>query len=298
VQAWGRQAAAYRPTSKCTPPPTTTTTTQVPILYGIDSVHGANYVSTATMFPHPINVAASFNRTVAGTVGAVAAKDSRSAGLHWMFAPVLGISTNPEWGRTYETLGEDPFLASEMGVAFICAAQGGCPARQLSQATSAAACMKHFIGYPATRSGQDRTPAWVPWRHLLQYYAPPFWSAVARANVSSAMESYSEVDGVPMASSNAHLVVLLRQMMNFTGLLVTDWAEIENQWSWHHVSASPVDAVARSIARTSIDMSMASGQAQAGGGGLQTDPHTPHTRTRLPPCARRCPPTPPSPPSC
>lgn len=154
----------------------------------------------------------------------------------------------------YETLGEDPFLASQMARNVICGQQG-CP-RTLADPTKVAACMKHYIGYPNPRSGHDRTPAWLPFRHLLNYYAPAFQAAID-ADVATAMESYSEVDGVPMASSNFYLQQLLREQMGFTnGFMVTDYAEIENQYTWHHVADSQEDAVFRSISRTSIDMSM------------------------------------------
>ena len=226
----------------------------IPIIYGLDSVHGANYVYNATLFPQPLAVAATFNRTAAGVMAATGAKDTRAADIPWGFAPILGLMSNPIWPRCYETLGEDPFLASELATALVCGAQGGCP-RALASPTAVAATAKHFFGYPNPRSGQDRTPAWIPWRHLQNYYRPAFQAAF-EADVATTMESYSEVDGVPMASSGFYLNTVLRGMMGFEGMLVTDWAEIENLNSWHHVAPTTAAAVQLSMSRTTIDMSM------------------------------------------
>ena len=123
--------------------------TQIPIIYGLDSVHGANYVYGATIFPQSIAIAATFNRSAAFTMASVGAKDTRAAGVPWAFAPILGLMSNPEWPRCYETLGEDPYLASEMATELICGAQG-CP-RSLKNAAKVATTAKHFIGYSNPR---------------------------------------------------------------------------------------------------------------------------------------------------
>jgi beta-glucosidase len=246
VSAWQAMQTAIQAVA-------TTHGSKLPIVYGLDSVHGANYVYNSSIWPQPLAVAATFNRSVAGAMAATAAKDTRASDIPWIFAPILGVMSHHEWPRCYETFGECPYLASELATASICGAQG-CPAN-LSSPLTAAATMKHFIGYPYPRSGQDRTPAWIPYRHLLNYYLPPFQAAVD-AGVATTMESYSETEGVPMASSALFLSDLLRGQMNFSGVLVTDWAEIENQYDFHHVASSPLDAVYRSINRTSIDMSM------------------------------------------
>ena len=113
---------------------------QLPVLYGVDSVHGANYVGGATLFPQQINGAASFNRELVERMGAITAKDTRAVGAPWTFAPILDLATHPAWPRMYETFGEDPYLVSEMGVAIIKGYQGF-PA-DLTNPTKVAACMK------------------------------------------------------------------------------------------------------------------------------------------------------------
>lgn len=122
---------------------------KIPIIYGLDSVHGANYVYGAALFPQSLSVAATFNRSAAYLMAATSAKDTRAAQIPWAFAPILGLMSNPIWPRCYETLGEDPYLASEMATQLICGAQG-CP-RTLSDPTKVAATAKHFFGYPNPR---------------------------------------------------------------------------------------------------------------------------------------------------
>lgn len=225
----------------------------VPIMYGLDSIHGATYVRDAALFPAAINLAATFDEQLAYQQGQITAKDTRAAGVPWIFAPVLGLGLQPLWARFPETLGEDPHTAAVLGAAVIKGLQavpgdGGWP-RQ------AAACMKHFIAYSLPTNGHDRAPVQLPDRVLKQLYLPSFQAAVD-AGVLTAMESYNEVGGVPMASSSEYLRHLLRGAMGFTGMLVTDYAEIENLHSFHRVAASVQDAVALAMQQTSIDMSM------------------------------------------
>jgi len=229
-----------------------------PTLFGLDSVHGANYVWGAALPPAPINQGATFDPEAARAAGALAAKDTRAAGIPWLFAPILGIGVEPRWSRHYETYGECPHLVSAMGAAAVEGIQadtndGGVPRR-------AAASAKHFIGYSAPTGGLDRAPSLIPPRMLKQLYLPPFRAALhSESNPTGAltvMENYIELDGVPMASSSEHLTDLLRDELGFDGVLVTDYKEIENLHSWHHVAATESDAVAIAMTDTSIDMSM------------------------------------------
>ena len=201
-----------------------------PLAVGVDSIHGANYVHEATLFPQQLGLAATFDVSLARRMGVVTGKDTRAAGLHWMFSPVLGLGVNPLWSRLYETFGEDPLLASQMGAAMIGGLQAAPEERGLLRA---AATMKHFIGYSAPRIGEDRDGSWLPTRVLLEYFVPPFEAAV-KAGVASAMESYGEVNGEPVAASSRLLKGLLRRRLNFSGLLVTDWAETDNP---HYIHA-------------------------------------------------------------
>jgi beta-glucosidase len=226
---------------------------KIPIIYGIDTIHGANYVYNATLFPQALGLAATFNIEFAYLQGQISAKDSRAAALPWIFAPVLGLALQPSWARFEETFGEDPYLVSQMGSNIIKGIQddandGGIPSR-------AAACMKHFIAYSNPVDGKDRSPVQLSDRYLRQLYMPSFQAAID-AGVMTAMESYQEVGGVPMSSSHEYLTKLLRDEMNFMGVLVTDYQEIENLYNWHMVAESANDAVEMSISQTTIDMSM------------------------------------------
>lgn len=229
------------------------TPAKIPLIYGIDSIHGATFVKEAALFPQSIAMAATFDDSFAYTMGSVTSKDTRAGAMPWIFAPVLGLGLQPLWARFPETFGEDPYLVSRMGVAAILGMQdivkdGGIPTRT-------AACMKHFIAYSDPINGHDRSPVLLPDRSLRQLYIPAFKAAVD-AGVMSAMESYNEIGGEPMVSSNTYLQTLLRQELNFSGMMVTDYAEIENLHNWHKVSASQLDAVNTAISETSIDMSM------------------------------------------
>ena len=225
-----------------------------PIMYGLDSIHGATYVYGAAMFPQAINIGASFNPQLAYDSGLITGKDTRAAGVPWIFSPVLGLALQPLWARFGETFGEDPYLAAQMGSMLIQGLQSedngyeGFPPR-------GGACMKHFIGYSEPNNGHDRSPVTMADRLMRQLFLPSFKAAVD-AGVMSAMESYNSLGGVPMVTSTEYLTNLLRFEMNFTGPLVTDYTEIENLHTFHKVSATEGDAVELAISETTIDMSM------------------------------------------
>ena len=232
---------------------------KIPILFGLDSVHGANYIYNATLFPQQIGMAATFRMQNAWNAGRVAAIETRAAGIPWLFSPILGIAVQPTWARVYETFGEDPLLASIMGRAIISGIQSPAPKEMnLPIGTQmAAACMKHFVGYTNLRTGHDRTPVWIPNNVLLQYFVPPFEAGVD-AGVLSVMENYIELNGRPVVASKLVLQSLLRDYLKFKGLLVTDYNEMMNLVDFHHAASTYEDAVYQSINLTSIDMSMIS----------------------------------------
>ncbi|RHY86411.1 hypothetical protein DYB26_008959, partial [Aphanomyces astaci] len=219
----------------------------VPAIYGIDTIHGANYVRDAVLFPQPLAAASSFNLDVAYRMGEVSAKDSLAAGLPWIFSPVLGLAMQPKWARNYETFGEDPHTVSAFGVALI---QG------LQANNRTAACMKHFIGYSNPTSGNDRADSVISDFELVNYYAPSFLAAVHQGRVKSAMETYSSVNGEPVIASHKLLVELLRNDMGFHGLLVSDDDEVYRLVSEHHVAANETDALLMVFNQTSLDMNM------------------------------------------
>jgi beta-glucosidase len=244
-----------------------------PVIYGLDSVHGANYVHGATLTPQPINIAASFNTSVAYRAGIIASRDTRAAGITWLFSPLLGIALQPFWSRVYETFGEDPHLVGNMALAMIQGIQlqgEGNPSR-------AAACAKHYIGYSAPQHGHDRAPSWIPKRHLYQYFVPP-WRAVAK-EVKTIMEDYTEFDGVPVVANREALNRLLRFQLGFRGMVVTDYSEIWNLKDWHHIVSSREEAVAYYLQEGSVDMSMIPFDAEQFAGAVRNSVQTKQVST-------------------
>jgi beta-glucosidase len=222
----------------------------IPIIYGIDTIHGANYVLGATIFPHEIGMAATRNVELMGKVGEIAALETRAAGIPWNFAPVLDLARQPMWPRVFETFGEDPYVASTMGAAYIHGQQGD----DLSAAVKVAVCMKHYLGYSFPWSGNDRTPAYIPDRQLREWFLKPFAAAV-KAGAVTCMVNSSEINGIPVHSSKFYLTDLLRGELGFNGFVVSDWADIENLYTREMVAKDRREAVKMAV-MAGIDMSM------------------------------------------
>ena len=222
----------------------------IPILYGIDSIHGANYVLGATIFPQNIAMAAAGNVALVEKAAEITAMETRAVGIPWNFNPVLDLARQPMWPRVFETFGEDAYMASVMGAAYIRAQQGD----DLSRSDKVATCMKHYLGYSLPRSGRDRTPAYIPERELRQHYLKPFAAAV-RAGTVTCMVNSSEINGVPVHSSDFYLTELLRGELGFDGFVVSDWADIENLYTREKVAKDRREAVKMAV-MAGIDMSM------------------------------------------
>lgn len=219
---------------------------KIPVLFGVDSVHGAVFVKNAVLFSQQINAGATFNEKLSSEMGRVTGKDTVAAGIPWIFAPMLGISTVKKWPRVYGTFGEDPYLVTKMGTAMI---------RGMQSNKNVAACMKHFVGYSNPLSGNDRDNVVLSDMELLNYYVPSFMAA-AREGVLSIMEAYNSLNGDPIVRSNKLLRKLLRHDMGYKGMLVTDWAEIILMVEEHHVAKTQLEAVRQTLTRGSVDMSM------------------------------------------
>ncbi|RLN90867.1 hypothetical protein BBJ28_00024058, partial [Nothophytophthora sp. Chile5] len=218
----------------------------IPMVYGLDSVHGANYVLNATIFGAQINGGATFNPDLVYEMGRIAGQDTRAAGIPWVFGPILEISQNPLWPRTFETFGEDPYLVTVMADAIV---------RGLQSENQTAACMKHFVGYSKTPTGHDQDGATISDFDLLNYFLPPFKAAMD-AGAMSTMENYISVNGVPTIANHKILETLLREDMAFDGLAVSDFGEIGSMNSFHRVARDANEAVRFSYTRTGIDMAM------------------------------------------
>jgi len=223
---------------------------KVPVLYGIDAIHGVNYTLGSTLFPQEIAMAATFNPELARRAGEITAYEVRASYIPWNFSPVLDLGKNPVWPRIYETFGEDPLLASKMGKAMIQGYQGS----DIGGKYNVAACMKHFLGYSAPLSGKDRTPAWIPDRYMREYFLPSFTEAV-KTGARTVMINSSEINGVPVHASHYLLTDLLRNELHFTGVAVSDWQDIQFLHSRHHVAATDKDAVMLAV-NAGVDMSM------------------------------------------
>jgi beta-glucosidase len=217
----------------------------IPVLYGIDNVHGANYVVGGTIFPHGIGIGATFDRALAERAAEVAAAETAAAGLPWNFTPVLDVGRQPMWPRFYETFGEDPTLAAALGVAAI---------RGMQASGLVAATMKHYLGYGGPLSGRDRTPIEGSMRVVRERYLPPFAAAVD-AGALTLMVNSGEIDGEPVHASRYWLTDVLRGELGFEGVVVTDWEDVIFLQTRHRVAATLKDAV-RLAVEAGIDISM------------------------------------------
>ena len=225
---------------------------KIPLVYGVDAIHGANYTNKATLFPQQIGQAATFNRALVRRAGEITAYETRAASLPWTFSPVLDLGIDVRWPRLWETFGEDPYLASALGVEMTKGYQGNDP--QSIGKYNVMACAKHFLGYSAPVSGKDRTPAIISDNVLREYHLPSFQAAV-EAGIGSVMVNSGLINGIPVHASHYYLTDLLKNELNFKGVIVTDWMDIENLYKRDKFAVSSKDAVRLAI-NAGIDMAM------------------------------------------
>ncbi len=223
---------------------------KIPVLYGIDAIHGANYTTGATLFPQAVAVAATWNPELARRAGEITAYQVRASGIPWNFYPVLDLGRQPLWPRFWETFGEDVLLATEMGRAYIRGMQGG----DVGARDKVAACLKHYAGYSFPFTGKDRTPAWMDERLLRQYFLPPFEAGV-REGVLTVMVNSGEINGVPGHANRRLLTEILKQEWGFPGFVVSDWEDVKRLHTRDRIAESPKEAV-RIAVMAGVDMSM------------------------------------------
>lgn len=224
----------------------------IPMVYGLDMIHGATYLDDATFYPQEVNLAATFDRSYANMMGKVIAYESRAAMTPWVFSPVMDLSRNPCWPRVWESWGEDPYLQSEMSVAETVGAQGHDPNHIGLE--NVAVSIKHYLGYGATASGKDRTPAYVAPDDLREKYFRPFKDCM-QAGALTLMVNSASINGVPVHASHEYLTEWAKEQLGWDGLAVTDWADINNLYTREHIAANRVEAVAAGI-NAGIDMIM------------------------------------------
>ncbi len=222
----------------------------IPILYGIDAIHGMNYTIGSTLFPHEIGLAATWNPLLIEQCAAVTAYEVRASGIPWNFSPVLDLGRQPLWSRHFETFGEDPYLCAELGAAMIRGYQGtGNLARD-----KVFACMKHFVGYSASVSGRDRTPAWIPEKYMHELYFPSFKRAVQEGAMTVMINS-GAVNGIP-GHTNKHLLTdVLKKEWGFQGFAVSDWEDFIMLHTVHRTHEKLADAYVDAF-NAGVDMSM------------------------------------------
>jgi beta-glucosidase len=222
---------------------------KIPVLYGIDAIHGVNYTVGGTLFPQPLAVASTWNLALATKLAEITAYEARASGIPWNFSPALDLCRNPVWSRMWENFGEDVHLISQFGVAMVKGYQGS---KQSSK--TVAACLKHFTGYGAVTSGKDRTPSLLPEYSLQEYHLPQYQAAID-AGALSVMINNAEINGVPVHSDRRLLTDILRGQLGFKGLVVSDFEEILNLHTRHRVASTYKEAVKMAI-NAGIDMAM------------------------------------------
>ncbi len=225
---------------------------KIPVLYGIDAIHGANYTIGATIFPQSLAMASTWNPELMKKDGEITAYEVRASGIPWNFNPVLDIGRQPLWPRLFETLGEDPYLAATMARAYVKGLEGD--NNEVSQKDKIAACVKHYLGYSFPLTGKDRTPAYIPERLLRESFLPAYQAGI-EAGAHTVMVNSSEINGVPVHSSHYYLTELLRDELGFKGFVVSDWQDIINLYTREKVAATPKEAVRQAVT-AGIDMSM------------------------------------------
>jgi beta-glucosidase len=193
----------------------------IPILFGIDAIHGHGFWEGATVFPTQLGISCSWNPELLELMGRITAREMLATGLHWTFSPVLCLARDMRWGRVGETFGEDPHLLGVLGSALVRGYQG----KSLSDPDSVIACAKHFAGYSETVGGRDASEAEISERKLRTYFLPPFQEMV-KAGCRSFMTAYQCIDGVACVVNRWLLTDVLRGEWGFTGFVVTDWNNV------------------------------------------------------------------------
>ncbi|MBN1599275.1 MAG: glycoside hydrolase family 3 C-terminal domain-containing protein [Bacteroidales bacterium] len=222
----------------------------IPIIYGIDNIHGANYVLGSTMMPNQIALAATWNPEKAYITGKITSYESRAASLPWNYNPNADVATQPLWGRIGESWGEDPYLISEMTVAYVKGSQH----EGLQDSTTNAVCVKHFLGYGAGTNGKDRANAIIPENYLRQYFIPPFKEAV-EAGAMSIMLSSNAVNGMPCHMNKYIITDILKGELGFQGVVVSDFSDVEFLIIAHQSAGTFREATKLAI-NAGLDMAM------------------------------------------
>ena len=213
----------------------------IPVIFGIDAIHGHGLKHEATIFPSQLTAACSWNPDIVEEMGRVTAREVASDGLHWTFSPVLCLGRDTRWGRVNETFGEDPYLAGELGYAIVKGYQG----KSLDAPDSILACAKHYIGYGESMGARDAMDTQMTYRKLKEVFLPPFKRAID-AGCATIMTAYGSIDGHAFTADPKTMKEILREELGFDGFVVTDWNNCESLMTQQHVAESLEDAAVQS----------------------------------------------------
>ena len=224
----------------------------IPCIYGVDQIHGTTYTLDGTMFPQGVNMGASFNRELVRRGAEISAYETKAGCIPWTYAPVVDLGRDPRWPRMWENYGEDCYVNAQMGVEAVKGFQGSDP-NHIGE-YNVAACMKHYMGYGVPVSGKDRTPSSISRSDLREKHFAPFLAAV-RAGALSVMVNSGVDNGMPFHANRELLTEWLKEDLNWDGMIVTDWADINNLCTRDHIAATKKEAIKIAI-NAGIDMSM------------------------------------------
>ena len=223
---------------------------KIPLIIGIDAIHGNAMVRGTTVYPSPISIAATFNNDFAYDVAKQSAREMRATGSQWTFMPNIDVARDPRWGRVGETFGEDPFMVGEMGKAMIMGFQG----EDFGQPNNVIACAKHMIAGSEPLNGLNISPMDVSERSLYEIHLPPYKKGID-AGVYSIMAAHNELNGIPSHMHKSLMTDLLRNEWGFDGFYVSDWYDIKRIWSYHKVARNYKEASLFSV-EAGMDMNM------------------------------------------
>jgi len=219
---------------------------KLPLLYASDAVHGVNFIKEATIYSHNLGMTATWNPTLVKSYATKVGAELTSLGFNCNFAPTIDVARDQRWGRVYESLGEDAYLASVMSKALVEGMQAN---------GRVAATAKHFIGYGESGNGMDRTPADLSDRSIIENHIPPFEAAI-EAGIQSIMINGGDVNGVPMPASKKLMTHLLRERMGFKGVTMSDWEDVYRLLSRHKIVKDRKEGIAKAF-NAGLDMNMA-----------------------------------------
>ncbi len=224
----------------------------IPCIYGVDQIHGTTYTLGGTFFPQGVNMAATFNRELTREGARISAYETKAGSIPWTYAPVTDLGRDPRWPRMWENYGEDAYVNAEMGREAILGFQGEDPNR--IGANNVAACMKHYMGYGVPVSGKDRTPSSITVQDMREKHFAPYLEMV-KAGALSVMINSAMNNGLPFHANYELLTQWLKEDLNWDGMIVTDWADINNLYSRDHIAKDKKEAIKLAI-NAGIDMSM------------------------------------------